>query len=343
MMILNKVQLIKIGIGLLSLLSFSCLFAQQGQTWSSYYEKGFAFNPALTAYWDNIELTASHRREWTGFDGEAPENTSIGVQIPIIPRGRTNVSSVGAFLDKDEVGPLNSVGVKLTYSYRIALSDQGGNLDQLRLGIGLNTRFNSFDMTNIIAFDGYENDSAINNTEDGNGLGVSGSVGLFYVSVDVDREYKSHYFMGLSLNNLPTSKSNIKSLGEITQSPFFTAHFGFRYLPKNRDFYIEPSIFASYSTDNEFLVMLNTRIEFKEKFYVAGGGDTNGGYFAQTGFVLGLRNVCGGSSHIRSNSRYNDYTDLRLGFKVGNRFGPISQFVGVNYEFLLAFNLASCY
>ena len=324
----------------ISLIFLSTSWAQQGQTWSSYYEKGFAFNPALTAYWDNLELTASHRKEWTGFDG-APLNTSVGVQIPILTRNLINTSAVGAFIDKDVVGPLESVGAKFTYAYRLVPNFQGSTLDQLKIGIGLNTRYTSFNMRNIEAFDGYPNDLLINSAET-NPYSFSGSLGVFYISTDINREYKSHYFAGFSLNNLSPVKSNIENLGEISQSPFFTAHFGFRYLPKNRNFYVEPSIFGSYNIDNEFLVMVNARIEYKNRFYVSGGGDTNGGYFAQTGVIIAFKDNCRNRRGFSTNSKYNDLTDLRIGFKIGNRFGPISQFVGVNYELLLAYNFALC-
>lgn len=323
-----------------SFLFLSTCWAQQGQTWSSYYENGFAFNPALTAYWDNVELTASHRKEWTSFDG-APVNTSVGVQIPILTKDFINTSAVGAFVDNDIVGPIESIGAKLTYAYRIVPNFQGNKLDQLKIGVGLNVRHKRFNMNNIQAFDGLTDDLSIN-LEETNPYSFSGSIGFFYISTDVDREYKPHYFMGISINNLSATKSNIESLGEITQSPFFTAHFGFRRLPTRRNFYVEPSIFASYNVDNEFLVMLNARIEFKKKYYISGGGDTNGGYFAQTGFIIAFRDHCRNKRGFSSQSKYNDSTDLRLGFKIGNRFGPISQFVGVNYELLLAYNFALC-
>lgn len=331
--------IIQILLFILFLVSSIGLQAQQGQTWSSYYEKGFAFNPALTAQWDNLELTASHRKEWTQFEG-APLNTSVGVQIPILPRAAISTSSVGAFIDKDQVGPLNSIGAKFTYSYRIVPNMLGHKNDQLRIGIGLNTRINRFDPSSAIAFDGLSDD-ALRFDEQGR-HSISGSVGIYYTTVDKSREYKPHYFWGLSLNNISPVRSKIEGLGEITQSTFATLHFGLRHLPKRTNYYFEPSVFASYTFDNELLVMLNVRYEYKNRFYAAVGGDTNGGVFGQTGVVLSFKSQCRKRRGFDSSSRYNDYTDLRIGVKVGNRFGPISQFVGVNYEFLVAYNLACC-
>jgi len=311
------------------------LSGQLGQTWSSYYETGFAFNPALTAYWDNIEITGSHRQEWTQFDG-APRNSSVGIQVPVLVKGPAKTSSaVGAIIDKDDVGPLSSYGVKLTYAYRLVPKFAKKNLDQLKIGISLNTRQSNFNASEVIAFDGLSN-NAINFDEEAR-PGFSGSIGIFYISANVDREYTTHYFGGLSLVNLLPTSSPIEGLGRLTQGTYSTAHFGFRYVPKRQKFYVEPSLFASYSFDNELLLMLNTRIEFYDKLYLAVGGDTNGSFFGQAGFIIAFTDK---SKGLKANSSYNDLSDLRIGLKVGNRFGPISQFVGNSYEFLIAYNFA---
>lgn len=321
---------------LFSMCQFS--YSQLGQTWSSYYEKGFAFNPALTAYWDNLEFTASHRKEWTQFDG-APVNTSIGAQIPILSKDISR-SSLGVYLDKDKAGPLNSVGTKLTYAYRIVPNLLGYKNDQLKIGIGVNARTNRFDPSSVIAFESLQDD-ALNFTQESR-YSVSGSVGIFYVSTDNTKEYTSHYFWGLSLNNLSPTKSTIEGLGEVTQNQFATLHLGMRYHPRRSVYYLEPSVFTSYTFDKELLVMLNLRYEYKNRFYAAVGGDTNGGIFGQAGVVVSFKNDCRSRKGYNSNSPYNDYTDLRIGVKVGNRFGPLSQFIGTNYEFLVAYNLACC-
>lgn len=189
------------------------LSAQLGQTWSSYYEKGFAFNPALTAYWDNIEITASHRQEWSQFEG-APQNTSLGFQLPILSRDPISTSAAGVFIDRDEIGPLTSIGAKFSYSYRIVPKLFGNILDQLKLGIGFDVRRMRFDNENLLAFDGIEEDDRINFDSE-NQFAYSGSVGLFYISSDIKREYENHYFLVyLSTISLPALISNllVKSL-----------------------------------------------------------------------------------------------------------------------------------
>lgn len=88
--------------------------------------------------------------------------------------------------------------------------------------------------------------------------------------------------------------------------------------------------------------MLNIKYEYKNRFYLGGGGDSNGNFFGQAGFIISFKDNCRNRRGFSSNSRYNDLTDLRIGIKVGDRLGSISQFVGTNYEILLAYNFALC-
>lgn len=54
------------------LLSFFTLKAQQLPSWSSFFESGFIWNPALTARNQSNEALLTHRQDWLGFEG-APQ------------------------------------------------------------------------------------------------------------------------------------------------------------------------------------------------------------------------------------------------------------------------------
>ena len=60
-------------------------YSQQLTNWSSFYENGFIWNPALTARWNTWELSTTVHKEWTDFEN-APENGTIGFQYPFIKR-----------------------------------------------------------------------------------------------------------------------------------------------------------------------------------------------------------------------------------------------------------------
>ena len=59
------------------------LQAQQRPSWSSFYENGLIWNPALTAKWNRWEVSATHRKEWVGFD-DAPAYSTVTFQLPFL-------------------------------------------------------------------------------------------------------------------------------------------------------------------------------------------------------------------------------------------------------------------
>ncbi|MBK8516170.1 MAG: type IX secretion system membrane protein PorP/SprF [Saprospiraceae bacterium] len=86
------------------MIAFMCwtLKAQQLSSWSSYYESGFVWNPALTAKWNSNEVAVTHRQDWIGFEG-APQYTNISFQHPFISGYHTK-SALGVFMERDKVG-----------------------------------------------------------------------------------------------------------------------------------------------------------------------------------------------------------------------------------------------
>ena len=68
-------------------LFFHCAFVssygQQIANWSSFYENGFIWNPAMTAKWNAMDVSLTHQEMWTGFDG-APKYSTLSFQYPFI-------------------------------------------------------------------------------------------------------------------------------------------------------------------------------------------------------------------------------------------------------------------
>ena len=84
------------------------LQAQQIANWSSFYENGFIWNPALSARWTSTAVSLTHHKEWTGFEG-APQLSTLAVEVPFYKYGNLVRSSVGGYLEHDQVGPFRKI------------------------------------------------------------------------------------------------------------------------------------------------------------------------------------------------------------------------------------------
>jgi len=107
------------------LLAFSMLccfvctlsYGQQLPNWSSFYDNGFIWNPALTGKHNNTEFTALQRQDWRGFDN-APMTTGLGFQLPFVQEQTKSI--IGGYLIKDKVGPFNCYEAVGSYAYKVS-------------------------------------------------------------------------------------------------------------------------------------------------------------------------------------------------------------------------------
>jgi len=141
----------------LFLYSFSLINAQQIANWSSYYENGFVWNPALTAKWNTTEFSLTHQQEWIGFDA-APKYSTLSFQYPFSKYGNFTKAGIGAYLDYDKIGPFTKTGAALTYTYRIRPQLFGNNDDYLSFGIGGQMSRYTFRSDDLVGLDGISTD-----------------------------------------------------------------------------------------------------------------------------------------------------------------------------------------
>ena len=310
--------------------------AQQISSWSSFYENGFIWNPALTAKWNATETSVTHRRDWTGFDN-SPEYTTIAFQFPFISRTHKR-SSVGAYLDKDQVGPFKKVGFAATYAYGFSPRFMDKHDDVLTLGIKASFGRYEYDPTTLIAFDDVINNNITPDIVGNASISPNLGFGLFYNSVsDYYAFQKSHYYAGISFNQLVPikaltltyTKGDFLTLGDIISGPHATVHLGYRHIPFRRaKHYIEPNLMVIYAFKNAIHVMANVRYEKINKYWAAAGMATNGELFFQTGLIFDKRSFM--KSIVKEGS-------LRLGVKADYNLGGLGNYTGVGYEFYGAY------
>lgn len=315
----------KIGLVLFCTIAFSnIVFSQQLPNWSSFYDNGFIWNPALTAKWNYWEVSATQRQDWTGFEN-APQLTTIGFQFPFIKH--ETKASMGFLASKDKVGPYDSQGFSATYTYKMKVKWFGNFHDVLTIGMLGSIHQNRFAPTTLTAFDPLSSDPLIS-MQSASSIKPNFSVGAFYNSVSDFYSFKSHYFVGLAVTNLSPGDNLVLEAGQLSNAMHINLHGGYRYFAFQSSDYFEPSIFVNYSLTKAINVMGQLKYERADAFWLAGGLVSNGETFVQGGFIFTedsfLEKILNGGI-------------LRLGLKADYSFGKIRRYTGIGYEIYLAY------
>lgn len=312
----------------------SAIHAQQVATWSSFQETGFVWNPAMTARYTQWEFSGTHRQEWLGFD-DAPQVSTVSFQIPFYKR--VNTSSVGAYLERDHVGPFENYSFGISYAFKFMPRLQRRSIqDELSLGFSIKGSRYQFNRNVLTFFDGNETSFVNSLDKSYQTLVPNLSLGLFYSSRNAFQNYnKSFYFVGASANQLiPAKAVNIKLPGDRVDSwdirlqPHLLTNVGYRYYPFRSKGYVETNLMALYSLTNAVQAMGSCRYEWENSWWLSGGVVTNGEMFVQTGVIFGPKS--------KLKKIVKDGT-LRIGFKGDFHAGKVSLYSRTGYEVYMAY------
>ncbi|MEE9373839.1 MAG: PorP/SprF family type IX secretion system membrane protein [Saprospiraceae bacterium] len=304
----------------------SSCYSQQNPNWSSFYENGFIWNPALTAKHNSWELSLTQHQQWAGFD-DAPRYSTVAFQMPFINRRGHNRASIGVFLESDKVGPYSILGAAITYSYKFELNLLGNKNDALSIGVLAKGQSQKYDVTTLTSFDGTA--SGFDVQDSPHKLAPKIGIGMFYISKsDVYNTYENYFYFGISAGQFINNNFSFNNNDALESNTSASANFGFRrYLAKS-DYFIEPGVLLVYSKDNSVNTMVNVKIEHQLKYWVAMGAVTNGEVFMQTGLILDEDSFL--SSMLNSGK-------IRLGVKASYQLSSSSRLGPLGYEFYLAY------
>ena len=322
-----------IAVLLLCVLPWSAM-SQQLPSWSSYYETGFVWNPALTARWNATELSLTHRQDWMGFD-DAPKYSNVSFQYPFI-RGvyLETKAAIGGFIERDVVGPIQKISGALTYNYRFRPQFLGNRRDVLGIGIVANYGWYQVDLSRAKAYD--ESTLTIDLSEDSRKGVPNVGVGAFYISVSDREAYtKSHYYMGLSLNQLiPNKLAEFNSQGAATglsaiqSSLHATMHLGYRSVPVRAGYFIEPNLMFIYSLKKGIHAMASFKYEMIDTFWASAGVSTAKEAYGQLGYIFDRNSIL--QDIVLDGA-------LRVGLKVSYNLGSFRVISGTGVEFYAAY------
>ena len=106
----------------------SDLYSQQVTHYSMYYFNSFMLNPAVAGSRKCYEIKLGYRRQWIGFES-APRTMFISAHGRLKNkknnnrrRGGTSYQGLGAYVLKDDTGPIGKLGVHLAYAVHIPIN-----------------------------------------------------------------------------------------------------------------------------------------------------------------------------------------------------------------------------
>lgn len=98
-------------------ISITGVYAQTDIMFTKYQFNSLAFNPGYAGSKEFMTLNALHRSQWLGIKG-GPSAQNITIHSPIQGRDRMGV---GASIFNQNIGTIQSIGLNLSYAYRISL------------------------------------------------------------------------------------------------------------------------------------------------------------------------------------------------------------------------------
>jgi type IX secretion system PorP/SprF family membrane protein len=199
--------------------------AQQEPQFTQFMFDRLSINPAFAGTQDAICATLLGRQQWSGFSGQ-PSTGLLNINGPI----ESIRSGIGASVYVDEIGPLTSTAVRLSFAYHIKL----GGATKLSLGAAVGI-MNSVVNPNWIA---YDYSAPPNPESQGIGTGVGdNSIPQFRESASAfDASfgayvYNPKFYAGLSAIHLPAGDLDPLNI-RLARHYYFMAGYNFDLTPQ---------------------------------------------------------------------------------------------------------------
>ncbi len=316
------------------------VFAQQKPQYTQYILNQYIINPALSGLENYSDIKLSYRQQWTGIQG-SPVTYYFTYNIPLGKKDyRTTATSVslkdpnnsskklwgdyyyaakphhgvGFQLINDVAGPLGNFSAYATYAYHIGLS--AGT--SLAAGFGAGISRYSLN-TSLLDFNSVTVDPAVYTSGYINSMKFDMTTGLYLYSAD--------YFVGLSAQQIMPSRLDFSNNAITTTEggrtvPHIFATGGYRFLiGENLSFL--PSVMVKYIRPLPLQFELNTKLQFRDAFWLGASYRFNDSYAAMAGFNVNNRLTISYSID-HTLSALNIYTrntqELVLGFIIGNKY-----------------------
>ncbi|HEY1005916.1 MAG TPA: type IX secretion system membrane protein PorP/SprF [Sphingobacteriaceae bacterium] len=306
----------KILVTLLPLICSVQASAQQRPQYTQYIFNNYLLNPALSGIENYADLKAGYRRQWAGIE-DGPATATLSLHSPIGKKYlRGNATTVegkgtnpmsrsflqtymaaephhgaGLHLVSDRTGPITRTDINATYAYHMGLTEKLN----LSVGIAGGISVEDLDVSRITR----ENqiDPALT-ADDHKRILPDLSMGLWL--------YSARYFAGFSVQQLlgqPVAFSDEPgNTGQGRQIPHYFVTAGYK-LFLGDEIAAVPSVMVKQVTPAPVSVDINTKIAFRDRFWVGGSYRKRDSFAAMAGFNI---------SHLFNLSYAYDFTTSAL-------------------------------
>lgn len=223
--------------------------AQHYPGFSQYVVNGFIINPAYAGRHEAMDVTLSHRRQWTGFDG-APNTTTFGLNTPL----RIKSIGVGFGFINDKLGSTNNQILNVMYAYRIRIKRK------YRLSLGLQNGV-SIKRTNWDMLSRNDQQDALLTGKNLTSVGFISGAGIYF--------YGKNIYLGLSAPYLV----NTLNKNSLIENPILLT--GGNYFALTDDHGIKPSFLVKYIKGSPIQADINLNYYFRQRLGVGVSYRTN--------------------------------------------------------------------
>lgn len=289
--------------------------AQENSFSRNYYLTPFIINPAETGIEHYTVADFAAKKQWIGFP-EAPStfrisgNFRFGEYDFYDPKGFLNKGplkitdriGIGAALYSDNNGPSSFIGTLISYAYHIPLDAES----TFSFGISFAGSYYMF------------NTSMLNPDQPDDSYLLNGNDDAFRVNFNLGFYFHNYiYFIGFSANRLLPDITHVNS--ELKEQPNFFIMGGYKLMPWNSTYNLEPSMVIKKIDENNLFVDLHLKLYLKRLHWISVSYSSE----SKINFHFGLRL----------------YKMLYVGYNYEYSLGEIARYNFGSHEIHLGINL----
>ncbi len=252
------------------------LTAQQDPMFTHYMNNTIAVNPGYAGTSEALSLTALHRSQWVNFEG-APTTQTITMHTPM----KNNKMGLGISVINDKIGPVNTTGAYVDYSYMLKLNEKS----KLSFGLSAGINYMQAGLANLTVIQ--QNDIAFQ--EDVNSkLLPNFGFGMYY--------FTKRFYAGISSPKLLENNFNTNTINGTTKLATEKRHYFFiagGVMRLNSEVEFRPTTFVKATMGAPIEADITASFIFNKRILIGGmyrTGDAIGllaGYYITNQFHVG--------------------------------------------------------
>lgn len=294
-----KLNILKLGFGLVICLNCIISYAQLVPMGAIYYQNKYLNNPAMAGINEGLNVQSGIRLQWSSLPGY-PKAQFLSGDYQL-----NDKVGIGLILLNDEAGLIKSTKALASFAYHLPMDNRNAKLS-FGLSLGYSDRYVDYSK-----YDGDISDTSVPNFNE-RGNYVDGSVGMAYNTHKLELQ--------IAIPNLRNFTRKEINNGNVVDAEQFFASAGYKFplLKNSADFLIEPKVcYRAVSGFNNIVDIGSVILFANQKVNILGFYHTSESFTAGLG-AEALRNLhiqglyTSGTSALRSQTNGTFEVNLKL-------------------------------